>query len=479
LISTPLTFIINHSLLEGEVPSAWKKAKIIPVHKKASKREKSNYRPVCILPAFSKVLESVVKSQLSSQLEAIGVLPKTQHGFRVDHSATTAMAMFEHDVKRALGQGKKAGALYLDLSAAFDMIDASIITERLQIYGASQRVCSWTKSYLTERWQSVHYQDEDSRTIENSVGAPQGSVIGPLLFLILVADMDNSILDLTGVRIISYADDTTLIAFAETEEQVRALLEEGASRILHYMKDSGLAANPEKTHFTMFSKTNQAPIRVGKALIPESNSEKLVGFTISKDFSWKPHVEELEKNLRSRIGILKRLTWHLPRETLLHCINPVFTSKLVTGLQLFTDPIAHTDSSQNNCAVLQRLQVLQNKAMRSVLQVRVSEKIPEQELLQRCRQSSVTCLALRATYNQSWAILSSQERRQMFGISERLSSWKGVRVTRQTYSDTFPEQSAKNSLLSRLAKCWNNMPTDIKNLQVKSAVKAKIKQLIK
>ena len=98
----PLTLIINFSLLEGKVPQHWKKAKIIPIHKKGSKKDRSNYRPISILPTFSKLLEAVVKKQLSTQLEALGVLPTTQHGFREDHSATTAVAVLEHDIKKAL-----------------------------------------------------------------------------------------------------------------------------------------------------------------------------------------------------------------------------------------------------------------------------------------------------------------------------------------------------------------------------------------
>ena len=471
----PITLIVNFSLLEGKVPEEWKKAKIIPIHKKGSKKDKSNYRPVSILPTFSKILEAVVKRQLTFQMEALGVLPTTQHGFREDHSVTTAAATLEHDIKAALCRGKKAGVVYLDLSAAFDMIDSDIIVERLKIYGATQRVCKWVKSYLTGRMQYVHYQGRDSDLIDNSVGAPQGSVLSPLLFLVLVADMDSSVLGLPGVTLLSYADDTTVIVIADTEAQVRSLLEKAASRLLEYMQASGLAANPEKTHFTVFNKKCQDPISIAGSEIPESKTEKLVGFHISKDMSWKPHIQALESDLRSRIGILRRLSWHLTKPTLIACLNPVFMSKLQGGLELFTNPLSHSNPNMKKCSTLQRLQVIQNEAMRVVLRKKVSDRVTVEQLLSETNQASVTALALRASCRQAWNFFSTLERRKLFKTSQRLNMWSSERFTRQNNSDTFP---VKDSLLSRMSKCWNELPIDVKAAESKSAVKAKLKQII-
>ena len=477
IIALPLMLITNTSLLEGNVPEEWKKAKVIPVHKKGSRKNIANYRPISILPAFSKILELLVKRQLTEQLEATGVLPPSQHGFRARRSTITAMATFEQDVKTALQQGKKAGALFLDLSAAFDMIDVDIIARRLKTYGASERVCSWMRSYLTGRKQAVYYQGESSPMIDNNIGAPQGSVISPLLFLVLVADMEKAIDDIPGVSLMSYADDTTIIAVAENSEEVRLALEKGADKIFKYMSNSGLVANPEKTHFMMFCRDPQAPIRVGNSDIPESSSEKLVGFTIKKDLSWKLHTEELEKALRGRIGVLRRLSWHLPTSTLVSCLNPLFTSKLQYGLELVTQPLMHLSPNSPKCTVIQKLQVLQNEAMRTVLHKRLADKVSEKDLLKKCGQHSVAVLSLRATNNQAWNFLGSSERRSGFELQHRLCNWKQDRPTRQNSGDSFPEQLVKNSLLSRITKCWNQLPIDIKSARSKKVANAKIKAM--
>ena len=229
----------------------------------------------------------------------------------------------------------------------------------------------------------------------------------------------------------------------------------------------------------MFSRKGHGPISIGSSLIPESSAEKLVGFYISKDMTWKPHLQALERDLRCRIGILRRLSWHLSKPSLISCLNPVFMSKLQGGLELFTDSLSHQNPNLRDCPAIYRLQVLQNEAMRVVLRKRVSDKMSVEQLLNETRQSSVATLALRATYRQSWNFFSTLQRRRLFNTSHRLDKWGNERATRQNQGDTFPEQDVRNSLLSRLCKCWNDMSVDLKATASKYAVKAKLKQIFK
>ena len=469
-----LTFIINQSLLNSQVPLSWKTAKVIPLHKKKAKNEPKNYRPVSILPSFSKVLEAVVKEQLERQLEALGVFPRSQHGFRRDRSTVTAVASLEHDVRRALHEKKKAGALLFDLSAAFDTIDANILCERLRKYGAKETVCDWLHSYLSGRKQTVLYQGENSDILASETGAPQGSALSPLLFITAIADIDQVIRDLDGVFLVGYADDTTLVAVGETVEEVREKLQKGATLILQYMRSSGLVANPEKTHFIMFTKANQEPLEVGHSLITESNTVELLGIRLSKTLSWQPHIAELEVELKKRIGILRRLSWHLPRKTMVKCLTPVFTSKLCYGLELITKPPVFTETEQQNCSFISKLQILHNDAMRAVLNIRRSDRISQKELLRKSNQLSVAELASRATTSLAYNFFSSNEAKCLNRVQERFDQWQVSRDTRQR--EAFPPQKMSDSLLARLAKCWNTIPEEIKKEDKKKALK-KIKQL--
>ena len=215
-----------------------------------------------------------------------------------------------------------------------------------------------------------------------------------------------------GVRIISYADDTTIYACAKTEEEVYALLSEAADRILLFMHSSGLAANPDKTNFVLFGRGEDVPVLVGDSQIAPSKMEKLVGIHLTSNLSWEANLQEKEKDLRGRIGLLRRLSWHLPKKTVIKCINPIFTSKLMFGLELMADPLKHHDPNQTNCSVITRLQPLLNEAIRAALRLHRSQHISERELLRRGKQLSVASLAAeRALANQAWNALGTEERR--------------------------------------------------------------------
>ena len=476
VMATPLAFVISGSLSQAKVPTCWKKAVIHPLHQKKSKKDIANYRPVSILSTPSKVLESVVHHQLSKQVERLDIIPGSQHGFRKDRSTITAVASLEHDLKLAKKAKKTAGALFLDLSAAFDTIDGNILSKKLEVYGATSRVTRWIKSYLSERQQKVIYQQGSSDLKMNSYGAPQGSVLSPFLFSVLVSDMEES-LDELGVRLISYADDTTVYAVGDSTEEVTELLSKAAEKLLGFMHQSGLAVNTEKTNLVIFGQGGATQVKVGEAIIEESSAEKLVGVWLTKDLSWEKHFREQEHALLVRIGILRRLSWHLPRKTVLRCISPVFTSKLTYSLELMADPLKHLSQDQPKCSFIVRLQKLLNEAVRAALGLKRSDKISEEELMKRSGQVKVAVLAERALVNQAWNALASKERRLVSEVAKRVEWGQNTRVTRQSEGNFIPPQSLQNTLVAKACKVGNILPEDIRNEQSKTSVKTKIRSL--
>ena len=138
--------------------------------------------------------------------------------------------------------------------------------------------------------------------------------------------MEEALQGMENVKLVSYADDTTIYTWAATAEEVRKNLTEAVERILTFMQVSGLAANPEKTNLIYFGSGDTTPIQVGSSLISNQKEEKLVGMWISDDLSWEKNLQEKEATLRNRIGLLRRLSWHLPRHTMLRCMSPIFTS---------------------------------------------------------------------------------------------------------------------------------------------------------
>ena len=181
VVALPLHSIINMSIRTGVFPDSWKRSKTIPIFKKGDRMQMSNYRPVACLPAASKVLESVVLSQISSYFEKYNLLPQQQHGFRAGRSTTTAVASMVAEWSAAYEAGQSTGILLWDLSSAFDTIDVKLLCEKLYLYGVMKSSVAWFESFLTKRLQCVQTGNGTSEQETVSIGCPQDSLLSPLL----------------------------------------------------------------------------------------------------------------------------------------------------------------------------------------------------------------------------------------------------------------------------------------------------------
>jgi len=325
VIIIPLTWIINEALLSGTVPKCWKTAKILPLFKKKDKTQIQNYRPISILPSPSKIMEQVVKTQLEQYFEDKNILPQSQYGFRQRLSTIHALAAATHDWQEATQAKQNCGALLFDLTAAFDCIDATLLEAKFRIHGVSWSAIKWLHSYLTDRQQTVDINNQSSKVTAVGTGSPQGSVISPLLFSIMIADLDEWI---STAKALNYADDTTCYASGHSKDEVRGKLEQSAKEVLRFMQANNLSANPSKTQFIMFSCKAEDPLKVGDIYIEESKSIELLGVLFNKQLNWTTHLQKLESDIRKRIGIIRRLSWRLPQHLVKQMIDPLFTSKL-------------------------------------------------------------------------------------------------------------------------------------------------------
>lgn len=472
VIAEPLSWVINSTIVSQKVPSVWKQARIIPLHKKKEKFLASNYRPISILPTCSKIMEEIVRSQLSKYCNTMGIIPPSQHGFQAGKSTITALGAVTHDWKASRQSGLEVGCLLFDLSAAFDLIDVDILAAKLEIYGCDAKTIAWLRDYLTGRWQLVEYGGQRSEIKAVKIGSPQGSILSPLLFIILTSDMGEAVSDGT---IITYADDTTVYIAHKEREAVYTGLEKAADEILQYMKSNSLAANAEKTKFMMFGRKKGGSIRVGQAIVEESEAEPLLGVKINKNLSWTTQVEELKVELSKRVGIIRRLAQQLPRHTMLKVITPLFTSKLQYAIEIFTDPSSVVCGGRPKDSSLQGLQVLHNKAMRAALGKTSRDRSTTEELLALTGQPRVLETSLRAVIRAAKTHLGENEDKSVM-VSGRIRHSQTTRVTRNQEQGLLPSQDSSNTLVSTMATVWNYVPDKIKKEENPGKCKQEIKK---
>jgi hypothetical protein len=245
VLSGPISHLVNRSLAEGRVPEAFKVGKVFPVFKGKGKQpeDPSSYRPVSILPALSKVLETSVKAALERHLAKVNGLPNTQHGFRPRRSCTTALAHVQAGWLTGAERGQVVCIMAFNLSAAFDTVAAEQLLLKLKLLGVSGRALAWFKSYLTGGTQQVSWDRTLSNLIRVRYGVRQGSILGPVLFLILIGDMDK-FLQIGNNENVVCVDDTTINCYSQGTPDLADLKGEKTKRATDATNQAGEVANP-------------------------------------------------------------------------------------------------------------------------------------------------------------------------------------------------------------------------------------------
>jgi len=363
-----ITTIINSSLASGVFPSAFKTALVRPLLKKDSldPNNLKNYRPVSNLPFLSKLLEKIVLKQLNDHLSLHNLHHPYQSAYRANHSTETALVQIVNDLLLATDAGQISLLTLLDLSAAFDTIDHSILLSRLEhSFGIKGSALSWFSSYLSDRFQSVMVNGCQSEQVRLSCGVPQGSVLGPVLFTLYTSPLAN-IISQHSIKHHFYADDSQL-QISTTPDDLASILTETNncySDIQNWMVQNKLQLNGEKTEAMLVGTKNKLAsvsiksIQLGNNVITLSDSVKNLGVTLDNTLSMKNFLIQTCQSCYfqiRRIGYIRR---YLSEEA---------TAKLVTSLILSRVDYCNALLSGLSVSSLSSLQRIQNTAARLVL----------------------------------------------------------------------------------------------------------------
>lgn len=328
ILCAPIAHICNLSISKGVFPSLFKQATIIPVYKAGDKATPSNYRPISLLPCLSKILEKVVNKRLTKFLETKGLLASTQFGFRQSKSTGDAVLNLTSLLTTYLDQGDKCIGVFLDLKKAFDTVSIPILIARLSNAGIRGIALNWFKDYLTNRSHCVKVENVTSSEALCSYGVPQGSTLGPSLFLIYLNDLCN--INIKKADLLMFADDTVVVFHDKTWDSLKYITEEGLRYISSWLEDSLLTLNIEKTKYLSFRISNATnpppsysiqihtypcnrhynPLSCNQTNCPvleKVSSIKYLGVVVDDKLNWKNHISVTVTRIRKLIYIFKNL----------------------------------------------------------------------------------------------------------------------------------------------------------------------------
>lgn len=456
-IAESLTKLINLSYSMSIFPNSMKIAIIKPLHKKNSIEDASNYRPLSILPVISKIFERSATDQIVEYLEQNRKLNSTQHAYRKGHSTQTCLMEIMNHIYTQKDKGKIIGIASLDLSKAFDSISHTHLLQKLNKLGLDEATILWCKSYLQDRKQKTKFKKFTSDEHNVTSGVPQGSILGPILFICFTNDMASNFED---CKIISYADDTQIIVTGTNKRQVKQKLEVLLKTAQSWYTRNSLMNNSTKTEILIIGKNKektQTYIEVmeeGKVkMLDTKKNIKVLGVYIDHDLNWNPQIQHVRKKATNSIRNLHRINQLIP---LRH--RKLLYNSLVASHYNYADTVWSGCGTTNE----KKLQITQNYAARSILGIgkRTSATDALKTLqfltLKEKRHLHEAVYVKKAMQNKLPLEIVEQYKNQLSKLNLRSSAKLTLNVP------PHKTQQYQNSPMFRTIKSWNNTPADLR-----------------
>ena len=341
VLISPITTIINQSFKNGIFPALLKIAKVIPLFKADNDTLFTNYRPISLLPSISKIFEKAMALQIMEYFKINKLFYPNQYGFREDHSTELASLELVDNILNEFENKNCPLSTFLDLSKAFDTLNHDILLHKLNYYGFENKSSDLILSYLTNRLQYVDINGTKSEQLSIKTGVPQGSILGPLLFIIYINDLAHAN---SHFRILMYADDTTLTTTLQTRPNSSTPINEALSDVNIWLQLNKLSLNTKKTKYMIFHHPNKKFIEpnlsINETTIERVNTFNFLGLTLDENLNWKAHINKISNKISRAIGIMNKLKHILPLNIKLTLYNTLILPHINYNIMVWGN---HTD----------------------------------------------------------------------------------------------------------------------------------------
>lgn len=311
---------------------------VIPIYKnKGSPLDPNNYRPISLLSNLDKIFEKIIKNRLISFLDSNKIITNKQFGFRTKHSTTHALISLTETIRQNLDNCKFACGIFIDLQKAFDTVSHEILLSKLEHYGIRGVTNSWFRSYLSDRVQYVSLTNTKSKKLFIKHGVPQGSVLGPILFLLYINDLINSII---FSEIFHFADDTCMLYANHNLKKMQKHLNIDLKCIYKWLTANKIALNVAKTEVILFRQRNKAVnydirLKLNGKKLEFSSHVRYLGILIDEFLDWDFHISYIGNKLRKTNGALCKLRYYVPKDILLSIYHALFSSHISYSPQVW------------------------------------------------------------------------------------------------------------------------------------------------
>jgi len=444
-ICYPLADIFNSSLNEGVVPLDWRIANVTPIYKKGSRQEPGNYRPISLTSQIGKVLESIIRDEMVIHLKDRKLISDTQHGFTQKRSCLTNLLQFMEIITKHVDDGNPVDVIYLDFQKAFDKVPHARLIKKLKAHGIDGKTLTWIETWLSGRLQRVVLNGSKSNWTEVMSGVPQGSVLGPLLFVIFINDIDDNI----AHELLKFADDTKLFGAVSTKEEVDELRKD-LHKLFCWSQEWQMLFNIAKCGVVHIGHNNpKEKYNLGGIQIDTLREERDLGVIIDESLKCRKQCVKAVNAANATLGMIKRSFVNRERQTILTLYKSVVRPKLEYCIQAWRPHLA------KDIEIMERVQHRATKLISSLRTETYENRIKQLGL------TTLETRRLRGDLIEAFKIMKGFEDIS-WNKFFKMSSSKHLRGhSLKLYKPSFRLDIRKYSFSQRVINEWNLLPDEL------------------